>query len=106
MLNRSAYKKLIKNQSFRGWLLCSRFRGVIPNVFLLWYFGNFALCLIFLAASAVIVYFRLSFSLIALFLIFNVIILVPHIIVEIMFGTSKEKGAYNISRWIGKKKNR
>ena len=54
ILNKSARKKLSKNQSFKEWFFYKRYVDVLPKSTLIWYFSNFGLYIICVIAVIIL----------------------------------------------------
>lgn len=103
-LNTSARKKRRKGQAFKEWFFYSRFRDVIPNIMLIWYFGSMIFVLVAVIAVIIMGIINFGHDKAMFFCIHvNFIMFLPGFITSIMFKKFRKPGGDDVSRWIERK---
>ena len=62
ILNNSNIRKRKNKQSFRQWLFYVRFKDVIPLSFKIWYYGNMAICGLFIVLYIVVDLLEMNYT--------------------------------------------
>lgn len=101
LLNKSARRKIRKVETFKEWLLYTRFRGIIPKIWLVLYFISEIIHLCGILSCFVLD--QLQVPLIGEKILINLVRLdgISWLVIQILFWSSKPGWAFH--RWIEKK---
>ena len=104
-LNTSAYKKRVKGQTIKEWFFYTRFRDVIPPIFIAIYFGVIIGHLLILVVCIILYYITDQYHTIGRKIVIGVYIwnLVWGGVLHILFWQPKKR-EYKYERWIEKKR--
>ena len=104
-LNHSAYKKRVKGQTIKEWFFYTRFRDVIPPIFIAIYFGVIIGHLLILVVCIILYYITDQYQTIGRKIVIGVYIwnLVWGVTLWLLFW-KPGKREYKYERWIEKKR--